>query len=282
MDSRLIRSLLATCASVSALVAVLVCAYFVAPVERWDASALHGLRTLAHNHETLASLARVAHLGDPAIVVPAIAVVCVAALAAGRRREALAAALIVAGAAAATVSLKALLAHPRHQPVLGVLLLPDDAFPSGHATMVMALALAAVTAAPSRWRRAVALFGAALTLTVSTALVADGWHYPSDVLGGYLVSVSVTLLVVAGMRAAQARERSAPAPARGALVPLGIQAAGVLVAAAAAALALLAFTHPAGLVSFSVANTSAIVAAIALASLSVGLVHALTAELETV
>jgi membrane-associated phospholipid phosphatase len=280
MDSRLIRPLLAACAGVAALAAVLVCAYFLAPVERWDASALHGLRTLAYNHETLASLARIAHLGDAAIIVPATAVVCVGALAAGRRREALAAALIVAGAAAVTVSLKALLAHPRHQPTLGSLHLPDDAFPSGHATMVMALALAAVTAAPSRWRRAVALVAAALTVIVSTALVADGWHYPSDVLGGYLVSVSVTLLVLAAMRAAPARERSAPARTRAALAPLGIQAAGLLVAAAGTALALLAFTHPSGLVSFSAANTSAVVAAVALASLSVGLVHALTAELE--
>lgn len=82
-------------------------------------------------------------------------------------------------------------------------------FPSGHATVAMSLALAAVIAAPRGLRLLAALAGALYATAVGVALVALGWHYPSDVAGGFLVSGAWTALVAAVLAVLEAR-RAAP------------------------------------------------------------------------
>ena len=103
--------------------------------------------------------------------------------------------LLVALTNVSSQVLQELLAHPRealHDRTLG-----PEAFPSGHATAAMSLALAAVLAAPRRARPAAALLGALLALAVGVSAVVIGWHFPSDVLAGYLLATGWALLVTA-------------------------------------------------------------------------------------
>src|SRR5262249_31685056 len=115
-------------------------------------------------------------------------------------------------------------------------------FPSGHATIAMALALAALVAAPEVARGLVAVGGACYAVAVGIVLVALGQHYPSDVAAGFLVAGSWAGLVDVARRWLERRRRRPSAsltPAtRGAAVALALAAA----LAAVAALAL--HSHP--------------------------------------
>lgn len=63
-----------------------------------------------------------------------------------------------------------------------------NAFPSGHATLAMAIVLAYVLATPIGGRIAVTFAGAALATVLGLLIVVGGLHPPSDVVGGYFVS----------------------------------------------------------------------------------------------
>ena len=127
----------------------------------------------------------VARLCDPSPWIYLAAVPILVALGRRRPRVALAVAAILIGANASTQLLKPLLAAPRAHSLLGNLgRISADSWPSGHATAAMSLALAAVLAAPARWRSLVAAVGAAFAVAVSYSFLTLGWHYPSDVFGG--------------------------------------------------------------------------------------------------
>ena len=161
---------------------------------------------------------RVAHSVDPRpYLLVGVALLAVAA-ARGRYRHAAAAAVLLAGSAVTTQLLKPLLAFDRDHAFLGDAQINDVAFPSGHATASMALALAAVLVAPPALRKLVAIAGGAFTLAVSFSIMSLGWHFPSDVVGGYLVATIWCLFAIAGLRAAAAvrpePERREPATIR--------------------------------------------------------------------
>jgi membrane-associated phospholipid phosphatase len=124
----------------------------------------------------------------------------------GRIRAA-AAALVVLAATAVTTDyiLKPLLAAHRFDAVLTFHQIPDGSFPSGHATASMALALCAVLVSAPRYRPFVAALGALFAIAVSYSFLSLAWHYPSDVLGGYLVSAGWMGLAVAALSAADQR-----------------------------------------------------------------------------
>jgi membrane-associated phospholipid phosphatase len=63
-------------------------------------------------------------------------------------------------------------------------------WPSGHATAAMALALAALLVAPARLRAFVAAAGLVFAGVIGLCVVALGWHFPSDVAGGYLIAAA--------------------------------------------------------------------------------------------
>jgi membrane-associated phospholipid phosphatase len=105
----------------------------------------------------------------------------------------------------------------------------SDSFPSGHATAAMSLALIAVIVSPRRWRPAVALAAAGYAAAVGVGLVVIFAHYPSDVVGGYMVAGAwaTAMAAIALVRS----ERVAPVPpAR--TPPLGtvLTVAGLVVA----------------------------------------------------
>lgn len=63
------------------------------------------------------------------------------------------------------------------------------AFPSGHVTLACSLCLAVVVVSPARWRAPLAPLSASFVAAVGVAVVIDGWHYPSDVMGAFAVTL---------------------------------------------------------------------------------------------
>ncbi len=69
----------------------------------------------------------------------------------------------------------------------------------------MSLAIALVVVMPRRLRPAAAVVGVALALAVSFSIVSLGWHFPSDVVGGYLLATGWALVLLAGPAAGRTR-----------------------------------------------------------------------------
>src|SRR4051794_33874780 len=204
------RQLLLTAAGCALLfTAILVAVYHTAQGRWLDNAALDGfLSTIDTEHQKhLAD--SIARLCDPGpFLLIAITIVAIALLQKAPRRAA-AVTVLVAGASITTQTLKPLLAKARFDgqvvgfdhftnPMIGA-----PAFPSGHSTAAMSLALALVIVAPRAWRPVAAAGGALFALAIGFCLVAAGWHYPSDVVGGYLGGAALGLGVPAAPRAAQ-------------------------------------------------------------------------------
>jgi membrane-associated phospholipid phosphatase len=163
----------------------------------------------------------IASLGDPLPMLAMLAVACAVGLLRGRPRAVLAAVLVVVGANLTTQLLKALLAHPRVKLAIGGDPFEPNTFPSGHTTAAASIAVAYAFVAPARLRSAVMALGAGFALAVGCSVVVVGWHYPSDVLGAYLVVACWGFGVLAAMRAIAPRRprraeisRRAPLPSQ--------------------------------------------------------------------
>lgn len=161
------------------------------------------------------SIRGIAGLADPApFLVWAFAIVTVALL---RRRWLMAAIIpaILLSANLATQSLKPALTDARGLDLHGVATVYPGSWPSGHSTATMSLALCLVLVAGPRLRPLAVLVGAACAIAVGYSLVVLGYHLPSDVLGGYFVAATFTLLGTAALAALEARlPERATSPAR--------------------------------------------------------------------
>jgi membrane-associated phospholipid phosphatase len=199
MHSRAWKALLGAALAAAGVALLRVLAFSVPGIHHRDALALHDFmeldRPLTHH---LASV--VANAASPAEFGLIGAGIIGVALLRRRLPLAIAAAVVLLGSAFTTDRiLKPALAAPRLDPVLAFHQIDGHAYPSGHATAAMALALSAVLVAGRRWRPLVAGLGALFAVAVSFSLLSLGWHYPSDVLGGYLVAAAWTGVVVAGL-----------------------------------------------------------------------------------
>jgi membrane-associated phospholipid phosphatase len=196
-------------ACAGALVLLTLVAYGVGHAQRLDATALSDLSVPGGS--TAGSLAEaVAFLADPLPLLLILAALCGIALRRGRPLDAAAAITVVVGANLTTQILKMLLAHPRYQPVLGWDQIDPVAFPSGHATAAASIAVAFALVVPRARRRGAVAVGTGFVLAVGCSVVALGWHYPSDVVGGVLVAVGWGFAVVALLRVAAPRPASPP------------------------------------------------------------------------
>ena len=238
-----------------------------------DRAALGGFVSL--NHGRAAETATwLTHLCDPPNYGMFGAVLVVVALARRRPRTALVVPIVLVGAEVTTQVLKPLLATPRHAEWLESHI-ATASWPSGHATAALALALCAVLVAPQRLRPLVGLLGAVFAAAVAYAILVLAWHFPSDVLGGFLVATMWSLLGVAALVAWEQRRPSAERPPRRAAVwPVEL----VVAAGAGLLLALLA-TRPGTVATFASDHTMALgfvtaIAALALACAG-GVVRAL-------
>ena len=261
--------LLAAAACFVAFAAVLACAYAIAPIGRLDARALHGLRELDGGPPSSPIVSEITHSADPRPVMFMLAVLFAWGWLQGRRWEAVAAVAMVVGANLTGLILQEALAHPRFYPILGSHQVGADAYPSGHATGAMSIALAAVLVAPARLRVAVACVAAAYAVAVSTTLVMLSWHFPSDVLGGLLISGGFFFLAVAAVRAGTAARAGVAAQRLRLAILLGLGGATVAVLAAG----LIARDE---LLEFARLYTGATVIALAIMAVSAALVASAT------
>jgi len=205
------RLLLAACAVALAAFALIAWAAF-------DVSRLHHLdaRVLAtlsdHRHGTLGHLAAaVGHLGDPLPQVLLLLAGIAVALSRGRREAALAGAVIVLGADLTTHILKEVFAAPRPGSGLEGWHIDDNSFPSGHATAAFSMAAAWCIFVPARRRPLVAAVGFTAACLVALAVVILHHHFPSDVIGGFLIATAWTCGVCAYLQlctSAQEKQRA--------------------------------------------------------------------------
>jgi membrane-associated phospholipid phosphatase len=183
-------------------------AHYVALGRSVDASVLRGFADLTRPRlDRVANF--IAQLCSPNQYVFLAALPVIVALVRRRPRVAAMLAIVLLCANETTQLLKPLLAGPR-DPVQWTPI-GRASWPSGHATAAMSLALCAVIAAPARRRPAVATAMAAFAIAVSYSFLELAWHYPSDVLGGFLVAGTWTLLGIAGLSIIEARRGGAPA-----------------------------------------------------------------------
>jgi membrane-associated phospholipid phosphatase len=227
-----------------------------------------------HDHGRIEWIAgRFVRLFDPKPYVYLVLVPVVIALLRGRPRVALAVGAIVLGADLTTEVLKRVLTLPRPGSLFagGVSPLPAGSWPSGHSTAVMALVLTSVLAAPTRLRPAVAAVGAMLSIAVGYSLLAASVHYPSDLLGGFLVAAIWTLATVAVQRTAKRRRPTARASGSVVSVRAALGAPGAVLLAALVLGAILLAVYPHDIVAYARAHQAFVVGAAGIAAVSLTL-----------
>jgi membrane-associated phospholipid phosphatase len=274
MPQRATLALLGAGAGVVLLIAIWFAAFHIGVFEHADQSILRGFVDL--QRPRLNRITRfVADLCDPRPYVYFAAIPVVVALARRRPRVAAAVAIILLDANVTTELLKPLLAEPRGRSLLPFAVSPAS-WPSGHATAAMSLALCSMIVAPSRMRPLVAALGAAFAVAVSFSFLELGWHYPSDVLGGFLVATTWTLVGVAALDVAQARWPRRAAVASSELVrPVSLsEALGPPAAVLFGAIVLgglVALARPHAVIAYAHAHHAFIVGAAAIAALGLAL-----------
>jgi PAP2 superfamily len=104
-----------------------------------------------------------------------------------------------------------------------------NTLPSGHTTVALSIALAAVIVAPPAWRSTVAIGVSGTASLVGVALVLGRWHAPADVLAATFVCL---VWAAAGMLSVALVRQRPPAAAHGVSVHpgalIGASLAGVL------------------------------------------------------
>jgi membrane-associated phospholipid phosphatase len=245
-----------------------------------DDSVLAGFVAFQHGPLTRPS-DLVATTADPGPFLLLSLLLVVLAVRNGRVRHAALIPVILLGASTTTQVLKPALAHERFAAILGQSQIGAGSWPSGHSTAAMALALCAVLAVPARARPAAAAVGGAYAVAVGFAVVLLGWHFPSDVLGGYLMAGTWTALGLGALRASQARwpartGREAAVRLRAALAPTALLAGAGLLVAGAAVLA-----RPAAAAAYADEHTAALAGAAGIALLGAALVCGLAASLRS-
>lgn len=191
----------------------------------------------------------------------------------GRPAEAIAAGVTIAAANVATQVLK---------PLLGALdPLGGDAtrefaaaFPSGHATVAMSLGLGLVIVAPAAMRPLAALAAWGTAVAVGLSLVALGWHYPSDVAGGYLVAATC-----AGLSAAAVASRASRGRGNGRNGRAAVAAVCLLLSFGLGAATVVAVSRMPEILYFGAMHTSSFVAAGVLGGLAFALVGAVAVSI---
>lgn len=256
-------------ACVAVLALVWFCAFHVTFFEHADQSIFLQFSDLYRHRRVSVVAGHLIHLFNPNPYVFLALVPIVVALFRGRPRIALAVGAIILGANVTTELTKHLVAAPRPGWLFpsGYSWLPPASWPSGHSTAAMSLVLASVLAAPPRLRPALAAFGGLLAIGVGYALLVSANHYPSDVLGGFLVATTWTLLTVAALRAADERRESTRVPAQRVSLRAALGPTSALLVAAIVLSAIALISRPHRLVDYTRAHEAFVVGAAAIAAL---------------
>ena len=217
---------------------------------------------------------RVVQIGDPLPVAVLAGGLTTLAYGRGRPRLAIFVLLLIGATSVGSQVLKQLLAFPRED---GIANIGDAAYPSGHTTAAMALAIGLLVVTPRRARPIAGVVGLALVLGMSYSLIAAGSHFPSDVLGAYLFATGTALCLLAGLQAYEARVTAGTgreAVRDGATRALATPAAALVLVAivVVAAAAAISIFGPGSLLAFAEANTIAVFVAGALAVAATALI----------
>jgi membrane-associated phospholipid phosphatase len=267
-------ALLAAVACLAGLGVTLLLAYFAPPFGGRDAATLQGFVDLNRPRLT-PLLSHIAHLADPAPYGLIGLALVVMALARRRGRVAIAIVVVLVCAAVTSEALKPLLSHPRPQEWLGKGQIAAASWPSGHATAAMALALCGVLAVPARWRAAAATAGGLFSLAVAYAILTLGWHFPSDVIGGFLVAALWTSLAVAAIVRLDELRPPRAEPIRRS--PLAESAPLILVGAAFGGALLIAADRPRAIATYAQEHPAFLLGAATIAALAAILTAAASA-----
>ena len=149
----------------------------------------------------------------------------------------------------------------------------------------MSLALCMVIASAPRWRPYVGAAMAGFAIVVVYSFLELGWHYPSDVFGGFLVAATWTLLGAAALWTLEARrpERKRELSPSGDQAQFSIGEAlaptAVLVAGGLGLACVVALTRPHAVITYATAHEAFIVGAVAIALLVLTLATAATLAL---
>jgi len=181
------------------VVGLMLVVYYMPEPQRLDATALHGFTTLEGGFFGKVAVAVVMVGGIVPLGLLLIPLYIYGGRW-GRRPETIAAVVVVGLANLTTETMKIVFAHPRFQPVLGPDQINAAAFPSGHVTSAMSMAVAALLVAPRRFRLPAAIAGGGFVFAVSFSVLVLAWHFPSDVLGGLLVATGYGFAAVAALR----------------------------------------------------------------------------------
>jgi membrane-associated phospholipid phosphatase len=187
-------------------VGVLVAAYLLLVLtplgQSWDDAALVGrLRERAADR---AEVGRYLKGIDTATLVLMVVIVLVVGLVRRRARLALVAGGAFFAAVASAEVLKALLPRPSYGGELAILASKEyDTYPSGHSTIATGFVLALVLVNNNRWRPLIGVLGILWAATITTGVVAAGWHRPSDAIGG--IALATAWMSVAAAHLARGR-----------------------------------------------------------------------------
>jgi membrane-associated phospholipid phosphatase len=165
-----------------------------APLDAVDAAISDRFRQFGGTRPGLIAVVRV--VTDVATTIPYVTVGCLTALilwVRRHRRDAVFVAAVTVTVPALWALMHLLLVHVR--PVDGFVVVASNGFPSGHTCNATAAALVAVVLAWPRTggrRRAVLVVSATLfALVIGVSRVMLLAHWPSDVLGGWLLALAV-------------------------------------------------------------------------------------------
>ena len=220
-------------------------------------------------HEAAQQLLTTISVGTLAL---ATAVLMAQALVRRRTDLALVAGTVIGGSVLTTEALKRLL--PRPDLVIDGRIW-ENSFPSGHATVAFAVAVAATLVAPRRVRRAVAVVAVVYGAAIGIAVVAAGWHRPSDVAGAYfVVTFWAAAVALVDSRAERHRLDRSRWP-RPAVAKRYLLVGGVLLLAGYLAAIAVAAAGQAGAVDWSAVDGAFVGACVTLAGLAAVLMAAL-------
>jgi undecaprenyl-diphosphatase len=172
------------------------------------------MREGATPHWAIVTAQALTMVGDLWLRLATLAIAIGAFVAAARRREAV---VLVAGtlaAVVATAAIKEMFGRPRPSIVPHLADFANPSFPSGHASNTMAMLLLIAMLARRQW----AVTGAVgVALAVGWSRVALGVHWPTDVIGGWLLGAGIALIAAGtrwhqrgAMRIAPSRRTSSP------------------------------------------------------------------------
>ena len=202
------RSILLVVGLVGLFVCLLILALLAQIVQRQEADALDAFATpFLHRMASPAldaAMNTASFVGSDSTIVPGAVVIAAALFWAGRRREGLFVAAVLGGSLVANLAMKLFFHRPR--PVLSwAHVLPDYSFPSGHSMNSLALGLALAIVAwrifGARWGITAFVAAIVVSLTIGASRIYLGYHYLTDVLGGFTAAILWVAIVVGVFRA---------------------------------------------------------------------------------